>query len=294
MRYAKSGDVGFIERIKASSFNGLVHSKFNRTVNIQCLETDELYTVACHDIDNGPNTLVIGIDQFDDFDLAINEAVFTMDQKLFISNRLVISIENANIWESELPEYPADPQVFYRNLSMVKLYIDLHGKNGGVKKSHMPQNPFDVEMSKILQERILLLQAEILKKGMPDVVNSAIKLVGLGPGLTPSGDDFLVGLFTSMNIPTSPLYGYRKLAEEVVQHAKDLTNDISLIALKKASYGQVRESIIHLVQSIFTGKGEEVTLSLNKVLNIGSSSGTDIALGLYYGLEATIKVGGLK
>lgn len=289
---ARSGDVGFINRIKASSFNGFVHSTFNRTINFQCKENDELYTVGCHEIDNGPNTLVIERDRFNDIELAINDSVYTSNQKLYISNKLVISIEKADIWESKLPEYPTSPEIFYRNLPKMKQYIDLYGKGGGIKKSSMLQSPFDVEMSKILEERILTLKAAIVKKAMPDALDSAIKLIGLGPGLTPSGDDFLVGLFTILNIPNSPLYRYRTLAEEVVQYAKPLTNDISFMALKKAAYGHVRESIIQLVQSIFTGKEEEVTLSLNKVLNIGSSSGTDIALGLYCGLEANIKAGG--
>ena len=88
------------------------------------------------------------------------------------------------------------------------------------------------------------------------------------------------------------MYDDRALAEKVVQNAKTLTNAISYMALKKAGHGHVRESIIQLLQSIFTGKEEEVIASLNKVLNIGSSSGTDIALGLCFGLEANKKAGG--
>jgi hypothetical protein len=294
MRYAKSGDVGFIKRIKASNLNGFVHSTFKRTINIQCLDNDELYTIGCHEIDNGPNTLVIEKNEFNDLDLAVNDTVFTTDQMLMISNKLIISVEKADMWESKLPIYPVNPEVFYQNISKVKQFIDLHGKDGGIKKSQMPQSPFDMEMSKILEERVLTLQAEIMKEGMPNAVYNASRLIGLGPGLTPSGDDFLVGLFTSMNIPNSPLYGYRTFADEVVEKAKTLTNAISYMALKKAAHGHVRESIIQLVQSIFNGKEEEVTLSLNKVLNIGSSSGTDIALGLLCGLEANMKAGGQK
>ena len=32
----------------------------------------------------------------------------------------------------------------------------------------------------------------------------AVKLISLGPGLTPLGDDFLVGLFTIINLPIKP------------------------------------------------------------------------------------------
>jgi hypothetical protein len=289
---ARSGDVGFIERIRTASFSGYIHSIFNRTINLQCFENNELYTIACNEIDNGPNTIVIEKERFDDIDLAINTPVYTANQKLYIGNQLIISVEKAELWDSILPEYPTNPEILYKNISKMKEYINLHGKGGGIKNTHKPQSPFDVEMAKIIEERILSLQTALLKREMPDAMTSAIKLIGLGPGLTPSGDDFLVGLFTILNIPNSPLFRYRTLADQVVQEAKKLTNDISYMGLMKASQGQTRESIIHLVNSIFTGKDEELTLSLNKVLTIGSTSGTDITLGIYYGLEANMKVGG--
>ncbi|WP_246016356.1 DUF2877 domain-containing protein [Cohnella phaseoli] len=292
VRNARSGDVGFIERIKASSFKGYIHSTFTRTINIHCLEDDELYTLACDQIDNGPNTLVIDKERLDDIELAVNVPIYAENQKLYIGNQLVISIDKASLWESKLPEYPSSLEALHRNMSKMKGYIDLHGKGGGIKKALEPQSPFDAEMSKMIEERTLTLLAHILRKDMPEALTSASRLIGLGPGLTPSGDDFLVGLFTVLNIPNSQLFRYRMLAHLVVQEAKTLTNEISFMALKKASRGQVRESIIHLVKSIFTGNDEEFTLSLNKVLTIGSTSGTDIALGIYRGLEANRKVGG--
>ncbi|MCL6574357.1 MAG: DUF2877 domain-containing protein, partial [Bacillus sp. (in: Bacteria)] len=120
----------------------------------------------------------------------------------------------------------------------------------------------------------------------------AVSLIGLGPGLTPSGDDFLVGFFTIFNMKNSPFFSYRSLCEEVALKAKLLTNDISYMALKKASTGNVRESIITLINSIISGNEKDLSLSLNRVLNIGSTSGTDIVLGLVSGLKANLKVGG--
>ncbi|WP_316568818.1 DUF2877 domain-containing protein [Neobacillus sp. YIM B06451] len=292
LRNAKSGDVGFIKQIKDSNFSGFIHSTFHRTANIKCYENDELYTIACNQIDNGPNTLVIEEERLDDIDLAINAPVFAENARLTVGNQLVISIEKASLWESKLPDFPANLEIFYNNLSKMKEYIDLHGKGGGVKKRTQAQSPFEAELSKMLEERIFILCEAILKKDISKATASAIRLIGLGSGLTPSGDDFLVGLFTVLNIPNSPIFEYRRLADQVVRDATSLTNDISFMALKKASKGHVRESMNHLVKSIFTGGDEEFILSLNKVLSIGSTSGTDIALGIYYGLEANRKIGG--
>lgn len=54
----------------------------------------------------------------------------------------------------------------------------------------------------------------------------------------------------------------------------------------------MRESVIHLIYSILYGEEEDLFLTLNKVLTIGSSSGTDLALGLVCGLKANLKAGG--
>ena len=57
-----SGDADFIKGINNSLFTGVVHSTFNRTFNIKCFENGDLYTIACSKLDNGPNTLIIDVD----------------------------------------------------------------------------------------------------------------------------------------------------------------------------------------------------------------------------------------
>jgi hypothetical protein len=292
MRYARSGDIGFMNRVTDLKVRGIVHSTFKRIINIHCLENDELFTIASREIDNAPNTLVIDIDNFNDLELMAGDIVYSANQRLCIGSQLVISLEKAVSWESRVIDFPDNFEVIKKNLFSMKQYIEQLGKGGGIKKSYQSQNLFDTEMSKMLEARITALKAAINENDSSRAVDCALKLIGLGPGLTPSGDDFLVGLFTIMNIRNSPLFQNRTIADEVVKEAKVLTNDISYIALKKAAHGHVRESITQLVEVIFTGSEEELFLSLNKVLTIGSSSGTDIALGLVFGLEANMNAGG--
>ena len=85
---------------------------------------------------------------------------------------------------------------------------------------------------------------------------------------------------------------YKPLCESVIKVIQPLTNEISFTTLKKAAYGQVRESICSFIHAILYGTEVESIEALRKVLAIGSSSGTDIALGLISGLEANIKLGG--
>jgi hypothetical protein len=292
VKFAISGDSDFVQMIKATKFTGYVHSIFNRTVNIQSLETGELYTVACHEIDNGPNTLVIQVDCFNHIDLSINDRVYAENNTLHITNKLAITTDNVAFWESNMPNYPQNVEILKRNLTKMRDYIDIYGIDGGIKRSLNTYNTFEIELSRMLEERTGLLLSGLLNNRMSESIENARNLIGLGPGLTPSGDDFLVGLFTVLNIQKSPLHPLKEFCKEVVKLAKPLTNEISYMALQKASIGKVRESIISLVNSILDGTEEDLILSLNKVLKIGSSSGTDIAFGIVCGLEANIKAGG--
>ncbi|KQL41930.1 hypothetical protein AN960_01310 [Bacillus sp. FJAT-25509] len=287
---AKSGDVDFIQKIKNSNMSGFVHSLFKRTFNFHCIEDGELYTVACNEIDNGPNTLVIDVECFDKLDLEINDTVYVENQILHIANKLSIHIVNVEQWESILPLLPDNIEGLKGNFEFMKNFIDHHGKSGGIKEASIFQTSFEKQMSKLLQERTGLLMNDLVNNQTTSTLQHAVSLIGLGPGLTPSGDDFLVGLLTIFN--TSPCFSHKAFCEEVVKKAKSLTNEISYMAIKKASIGKVRESIILLIHSLLNGTERDLILALTKVLNIGSSSGTDIALGLICGLEAKMKVGG--
>ncbi|KAB2332255.1 DUF2877 domain-containing protein [Cytobacillus depressus] len=290
MRQAISGDVEFIKRIEKLKFRGWVHSHFERTINIHCKDHGELYTIAYDGMDNGPNTLVIDITSFKDLNIAVNENVYVKNKVLNIENKLEIATEGSKKWNCSLPQYPLNDEVLKSNLVCMKQYIDSHGKCGGMKRNESTKNIFEEETSKMLAERSESLISEISNNNVANALKSASGLIGLGPGLTPSGDDFLVGLITAFQVKKSD--SYQEFTERFVQLAQPLTNEISYAAMKQASIGRVRESLVHLVNSLITGNKEELILSLNNVLNIGSSSGTDIALGLVSGMEMNIKVGG--
>lgn len=293
MIYAKSGNTDFIQRITRSKLNGFIHSTFKHTLNIQCLEDGELYTIACKEIDNGPNTLIVDAASIKEWNVQVNDKVCTGNNHISLGNKLTITIERANCWEGILPTYPTDIFVLKKNVEQMKRHIETYGTGGGIKSKSFCESPFELEMSKMLHERTNLVLNGLLNKQIQRALKHAVSLIGLGPGLTPSGDDFLVGLFTTFHLNGSYLSQHKEFCKEIEKVAKTATNDISYMALKKASDGKVRESIITLIEVLLTGEKEELILSLNNVLNIGSSSGTDIALGILAGLEINFKNGGL-
>lgn len=289
---AKSGDWEFVQRIKNSRFHGFVHSVFDKAVNIQCLENDELYTIAYHGMDNGPNTLVVEGGNFQKMDIAVNDKVLVRTQGLCIADKIAITTDQPERWECLLPCFPEDTVTLQLNLAVMEDYLAVYGNCGGMKRGLPSGDLFQDEMSRLLHTRASLLVVEgLLSQSMSAAISHGVTLIGLGPGLTPSGDDFLVGLFAVLNIPGSPFFRCHGFCTEVAAKAQGLTNQISYMALKKAAIGQVRQSIVHLLYNSLYGKREDFLAALHEVINIGSCSGTDIAFGIQCGLELNLKFG---
>lgn len=115
-------------------------------------------------------------------------------------------------------------------------------------------------------------------------------LIGLGPGLTPSGDDFIVGylagLWSTAGSDSSRLRFMSSLGSWLSQ-AADGTNAISRTYMKSAVNGNVSEPITALAQRIGQAKSMDgVREATRTALQVGNTSGTDGVLGLLLGCIA--------
>ncbi len=114
-------------------------------------------------------------------------------------------------------------------------------------------------------------------------------LLGLGPGLTTSGDDFLVGFMSVHRFLFSPLVsimdgpGFR---EELKQKAKIKTNEVGYQFLSYALDGMFSENMHHLFVRLMDRADEEAMRRyVTDCIHWGHSSGTDIMTGIIFGLE---------
>ncbi|HYM89470.1 MAG TPA: DUF2877 domain-containing protein [Nitrospiraceae bacterium] len=117
---------------------------------------------------------------------------------------------------------------------------------------------------------------------------TAIKpLIGLGPGLTPSGDDFIVGylagLWSTAGSDSSRLRFMSSLGAWLSQAAAG-TNAISRTYIKSAVNGNVSEPIATLAQRFGQAKSMDSVREATRIaLHVGNTSGTDGVQGLLLG-----------
>ena len=114
-------------------------------------------------------------------------------------------------------------------------------------------------------------------------VSAAVKLIGLGRGLTPSGDDFLCGFFAVLNALTIPAVSLR----EAVFDNLDRTTLISAAYLKAVigrRYFTIYDRVVRAIYS--DGDFKE---DVDFVLSMGASSGTDTLIGALTVAKMAIK-----
>lgn len=117
----------------------------------------------------------------------------------------------------------------------------------------------------------------------------AIGLIGLGPGLTPSGDDALVGMEAALHAIASPTAGFLALA---VDDLEDRTTALAATLLRHAAAGEFAERLHTLVGALIGSADETIEPAIDQAVAWGATSGTDCLLGVLIGLDVAAGVRG--
>ena len=114
---------------------------------------------------------------------------------------------------------------------------------------------------------------------------SARRLVGLGPGLTPSGDDFWCGVMIALRA-----LGFmgilEKVSGDVLKLAEERTNKISRAHMECAAGGQGAKALHETISALGMPDEARLRSALRELDKIGHSSGWDSLAGVVYVLES--------
>jgi len=124
------------------------------------------------------------------------------------------------------------------------------------------------------------------KDGEETSFESLAQVIGLGPGLTPSGDDFLSGLLSLLwyleEEEDISIYK-RNLLQEMIPRAHE-TTPVSRAFLEAAMKGEFTESILDLYKVMGSKDIEKSKEILRNISRLGHSSGTDTLAGVLFGI----------
>ena len=111
---------------------------------------------------------------------------------------------------------------------------------------------------------------------------AAGRLVGLGPGQTPSGDDLLAGLMVAND--RAGAWQFVPLRAACLESAAGRTTDLGLARLRYAAEGDLDERSELALAALLHGGPAEVEVATRELLAFGHSSGLDTLVGILLGI----------
>lgn len=285
-----SGSSNFLFEIQNRQWEGVIHSVFNRTVNILC-DSGEIYTIAAEELDNAPNTLRVTELFSNQPKLLVKTPVFSQKGRLVIGDIAAINTRNAKEWHYPTINFPEKQEYSNIRIRVEQLneWLSQVENHGGYLLNNTQRTKYEQMIHTMLLKESEQLLAYLKEKQLFQAMKQLNRVIGLGPGLTPSGDDFLVGLaliFTTTNYP------YHSLKQWLINSRNEMkkrTNIISFSALDWAIKGEARERIGSFLNELFYGEDENALKSkMLAVLAIGSTSGGDMLTGMLAGIKLTM------
>lgn len=123
----------------------------------------------------------------------------------------------------------------------------------------------------------LLNDAEVSQDQWQQIVKY---LVGRGPGLTPAGDDMLVGYLSILTMFTPERA--RELSEALTVDSLS-TTEVSLAYLMSATQGHFSSPIHDLYKAVI--EDGDLVEAIRRIIRIGHTSGKDMTYGIGLGLD---------
>lgn len=139
----------------------------------------------------------------------------------------------------------------------------------------------------VLSRTLPPLLAGIRRRDTDAAAAAAAGLIGLGPGLTPSGDDLLAGLLATLVCFDHA--GSEPLAARILATAAGRTTELSWALLGQAALGNCCAQVSTLLHAVRAD--HEVAGAHRDLRGLGHTSGAALALGVSLGIDLVLTAG---
>jgi len=273
---------------------------FERTFNI--LIDDELVGVAQSGVSRSPINLIIEIppsENMHSLGLKKGMQVELVEGRILVGGVLEISLEGAELWRPKTRVERCNRlDKIKRNLELAKRLAARKSESEGlgpllghvdeIATGKMPQISELNAVAKTVLPQLIYLTRAVRSGNTAEVKKVARKLIGLGPGLSPSADDALSGFTAALwwvsHSLGSGISNVEDINRVIVSQASGTTL-LSKQLLQHAARGEVNERVEELLEALLAGGQSEIEPGVEQVLKIGETSGADMMVGLLLGMQ---------
>jgi hypothetical protein len=282
---------------------GQVFSRFENALNIE-LEGMFLFNLLPDHLPPNPRSLGLPLSDWEKMkSLSMKPALPVWVGKTFINipcRKLLVTFDQSRSWNSTpcLPKAPNTEAEIYDNLEIVERGAAGFRQNNSIG---CPRDAkyFSGTYEDLFRKHVLQAKKDLILSlsvgNLSDSVRISSQLIGLGQGLTPSGDDVLsgimaAGVYCGLAYPLlSPFIS--ELNNRIMFSSKNRTTIFSQVFLEDSSQGEVVQPLRELLRGILCRKDQRALLELTRqVLNLGGTSGADMLEGALGGLNVFLKL----
>lgn len=261
---------------------------FERVINLVNQEGNVL-ALADDLIGAGPISLVLELGEFPE-DIQVGENLLVFENGLWLGDWL-IDAEEAELW-SPTPDWKtlvSQGEKIHWALPFIKDLLTKHAKPDSIAHlvlDPLASSPLPAKILQAAEQHVPLLLSGIRQNDPKSISRAAKGLAGIGPGLTPAGDDLLLGTIHGIwatRLETEAI----ALSTAIARTAVPRTHVLSAAWLEAAASGEAAEPWHALIDAIAARNQTELHKAVMTVLPTGHTSGSD-ALGGFLGvIEAT-------
>ena len=278
---------------------GTVHSVFRKAVNITHDST--ILALLSDELPRMPNSVRLRSVVTDELlpNLRPGMEVMVGNDRLAIPTcNFSFDLPDTSAWEPRpnVSAYAWHRETVTRHTRLLAQFFAQKQYEGGlaplIGSLFLEQPPQETPLSRMAMPNLRLLAQASWQQNIVGIEEATLGLAGLGPGLTPSGDDVLGGFAALMALLSPQLSAdslpRKHIASTITTVAKPRTTKLSGILLEYASRGEVSEQFGTLLLTLsYPIEASETLLdAADRVLAFGASSGGDTLLGMLLGLRA--------
>ena len=260
---------------------GRVHSIYRRTINLSF--DGQLLALQADHSPVSPISFITALDsvKMEELDISVGDQIIVSKNKLTIignSENYSFRYGQAEVFDTSFApdlEY-GEITTLRTTIAEVLSQVNTNGLDLVFNEKLSEDSPLAIQVA---GKKIEVGKRLIHETDFKESVSELSRLIGLGSGLTPSGDDFLCGVLAGLQIlklDNHIFSSYLKTA--IKEHLQD-TIDISAAFLACALDGQFSLAVNSL------GKNPSPEDMKEHFLAIGHSSGIDTLCGVYFALD---------
>lgn len=236
---------------------------FDRACNL-INERREILSIVTPEIGDGPFNLVVETDTQFAEQLSLESPVSNSATQLHLGDINILTTE-AKLWN---PRPDWELLLSKRNAIAAHLF----------KLPVIAKHPSGTNYSASILQSSNSLAVSLANADHPSSLDAAKGLAGLGQGLTPSGDDLLMGALYAVWI-IHPQEVASGLAQGVAESAAPLTTSLSAAWLRSAGRGEAGIRWHEMLAAFLAGNAGPINRSIEKILATGETSGADALAG---------------